>query len=66
MDGSIKTRSCSFLAIVIGFNKTSGVFPDSISGTLCLSATSDAKSHNDIAAVKDDRTHVRYGRKDED
>jgi hypothetical protein len=31
---------------------------------LCLSAVCDAKFESDKAAVKEDRTHWRYGRSD--
>jgi hypothetical protein len=44
-------------ATVNGFNRTSGELAASISGTLCLSDTWEAKFDNDNAAVSDDRTH---------
>jgi len=62
--GSIKTRSFSFLAIERGLRRTSGELAASISGTLCLSDVCDAKLASDKAAVREARTHCRYGRSD--
>lgn len=62
--GSIKTFSFSFLATVNGFNSTSGELAASISGTLCLSAVCEAKFDRERAAVRDDLTHCKYGRRD--
>ena len=62
--GSTSTRSFSFRDIVSGFRISSGELAASISGTLCLSAVCEAKSESDRAAVRDDRTHWRYGRND--
>lgn len=64
--GSISTLSFSFRDTVSGFSSTSGVFPDSTSGTLWRSAVCEAKLLSVIAAVRDDRTHLRYGRSDWD
>jgi hypothetical protein len=64
MLGSMKTRSFSFRATVNGFSKASGELTASTSGTLCLSEICDAKFERDNAAVKDDRTHWRYGLRD--
>ena len=64
MLGSMKTFSFSFRATVRGLSKTSGELAASISGTLCLSEVCDAKFERDSAAVKDDRTHWRYGLRD--
>ena len=62
--GSIKTFSFSFLAIVNGFNSSSGDVTASISGTLCRSEAWEAKFDKERAAVRDDLTHCRYGRSD--
>lgn len=62
--GSMKTFSFSFRATVKGFKSTSGELAASISGTLCLSDVCDAKFERESAAVKEDRTHWRYGRRD--
>jgi hypothetical protein len=62
----MSTRSCSFRDTVNGFRSTSSDFPASISGTLWRSAVCEAKSLSDIAAIREDRTHVRYGRRDWD
>ena len=62
--GSMSTFSFSFLDIVRGFNRTSGELAASISGTLCRSEVCEAKLERDRAAVRDDRTHWRYGRSD--
>jgi hypothetical protein len=59
MLGSMKTLSFSFRETVKGFNRTSGDVWASISGTLCLSDTCDAKLDNDRAAVRDERTHCK-------
>lgn len=64
MLGSMKTRSFSFLAMVKGFKSTSGELAASISGTLCLSDVCEAKSASERAAVREERTHWRYGRSD--
>ena len=64
--GSINTFSLSFLATVNGFNSTSGELAASISGTLCLSAVCEAKFERERAAVRDDLTHCKYGRRDWD
>lgn len=64
MLGSMKTRSFSLRAIVKGFRSTSGELAASISGTLCLSEVWDAKSASERAAVREERTHWRYGRRD--
>jgi hypothetical protein len=66
MLGSIKTFSFSFLDTVRGFRSTSGELAASISGTLCRSEACDAKLERDRAAVSDERTHWRYGRRDWD
>lgn len=66
MLGSIRTRSFSFRATVMGLSRTSGEVCASISGTLCRSDVCDAKLDRQRAAVKEDRTHCRYGRKDWD
>ena len=63
-DGSISTRSCSLRDTVSGFSSSSGERAASISGTLWRSAVCDAKSHSEIAAISDDRTHFRYGLSD--
>lgn len=60
----MKTRSCSFRDTIRGLRRTSGDFPASTSGTLWRSAVWDAKSQSDMAAINDDRTHFRYGRRD--
>lgn len=60
----MKTFSFSFRAIVSGLSRTSGELAASISGTLCLSAAWEAKFERESAAVSEDRTHWRYGRKD--
>ena len=52
--------------MVRGFNSSSGEVTASISGTLCRSEAWDAKLERDRAAVKDERTHCRYGRSDWD
>ena len=64
--GSIRTFSFSLRATVSGFRRTSGELAASISGTLCLSDVCDAKFEMASAAVSDDRTHWRYGRRDWD
>jgi hypothetical protein len=66
MLGSIKTFSFSFRDTVRGLSSTSGELAASISGTLCLSEACDAKLDRERAAVSDDRTHWRYGRRDWD
>jgi len=62
--GSIKTLSFSLRAIERGLRRTSGELAASISGTLCLSDVCDAKLASDKAAVREARTHWRYGRND--
>lgn len=62
--GSIRTFSFSFLDTVRGLSKTSGELAASISGTLCRSEVCEAKFESERAAVRDDRTHCRYGRRD--
>ena len=57
--GSMRTFSFSFLAIVTGFNRTSGELAASISGTLCRSAVWDAKFESERAAIREDLTHWR-------
>jgi hypothetical protein len=64
--GSINTFSFSFLDTVNGFSRTSGELAASISGTLCRSDAWEAKFERDSAAVRDERTHWRYGRRDWD
>lgn len=64
MLGSMKTFSFSFLETDSGFRSTSGELPASTSGTLCLSDAWDAKLDNASAAVRDDRTHCKYGLSD--
>lgn len=64
MLGSIKTLSFSLRDTVRGFKRTSGELAASISGTLCRSEVCEAKSERERAAVKEDRTHCRYGRRD--
>jgi len=64
--GSIRTFSFSFLATVSGLRRTSGELAASISGTLCLSDVCEAKLDRERAAVREDRTHWRYGRRDWD
>lgn len=66
MLGSMNTLSFSLRDRVNGFNRTSGELAASISGTLCLSAVCDAKFERDSAAVREERTHCRYGRSDWD
>ena len=61
--GSIRTFSFSLRATVSGFRRTSGELAASISGTLCLSDVCDAKFDIASAAVNDDRTHCKYGRR---
>lgn len=63
MLGSMKTFSFSFRATVKGLSKTSGELTTSISGTLCVSEVCD-RDERDSVAVKDDRTHWRYGLRD--
>jgi hypothetical protein len=62
--GSMKTFSFSLRATVKGLSKSSGELAASISGTLCRSDVCDAKLDTARAAVRDDRTHWRYGRRD--
>jgi hypothetical protein len=62
--GSIKTLSLSFREMTRGLRRASGDEAASISGTLCLSDVCEAKLDSVNAAVKDDRTHCRYGRSD--
>lgn len=62
--GSIKTLSFSFRDTVRGLRRTSGQLAASISGTLCRSEVCDAKFARERAAVRDDRTHCKYGRSD--
>lgn len=62
--GSMKTLSFSFRETVSGFSNSSGELAASISGTLCRSDVCDAKSARERAAVRDERTHWRYGRSD--
>lgn len=64
MLGSTKTFSFSFLAIVTGLSSSSGEVVASISGTLCRSDAWEAKLDSDRAAVRDERTHCRYGLRD--
>lgn len=62
--GSIKTLSFSFLETVKGFKRTSRELAASISGTLCRSDVCEAKSERERAAVREERTHCRYGLRD--
>jgi len=62
--GSIKTLSFSFRDIVNGLRRTSGELAASISGTLCLSDVCEAKLARANAAVREARTHWRYGLND--
>lgn len=64
MEGSIKTFSFSFRAIVSGLSRSSGDVTASISGTLWRSDACEAKFERLRAAVSDERTHWRYGRSD--
>ena len=64
MLGSMRTFSFSFLETVSGFRSTSGEVAASISGTLWRSEACEAKLVNERAAVSDDRTHCKYGRRD--
>ena len=66
MLGSIRTLSFSFLDTVSGLSSTSGELAASISGTLCRSEACEAKLERERAAVSDERTHWRYGRRDWD
>ena len=63
-DGSIKTFSFSLRETCKGFKRTSGEEAASISGTLCLSEACEAKFDRESAAVREERTHCRYGRRD--
>lgn len=65
-EGSIKTFSFSLRATINGLSSTSGDEEASISGTLCRSDVCEAKLVKDKAAVSEERTHCRYGRKDWD
>lgn len=62
--GSIRTFSFSLRATVSGLRRSSGEVAASISGTLCRSEVWEAKFDTARAAVRDERTHWRYGRKD--
>lgn len=64
--GSIKTLSFSLRDMTSGFSKTSGELAASISGTLWRSDAWDAKLARDNAAVREARTHCKYGRSDWD
>lgn len=64
MLGSIRTFSFSFRDTVRGFRRTSGELAASISGTLCRSEVCEAKFESARAAVSEERTHWRYGRRD--
>jgi hypothetical protein len=65
-EGSIKTFSFSLRATVSGLRRTSGEDAASISGTLCRSEVWEAKLLRERAAVREERTHWRYGRRDWD
>ena len=62
--GSMNTFSFSLRETVNGLRRTSGELAASISGTLCRSEVWDAKLESDKAAVNEERTHKRYGRRD--
>ena len=62
--GSMKTFSFSLREIVSGLSRTSGELAASISGTLWRSEVWEAKFERDRAAVREDRTQRRYGRRD--
>lgn len=62
--GSMKTRSFSLRETVKGFRRTSGDVCASISGTLWRSDACEAKLESESAAVSEERTHWRYGRRD--
>ena len=47
-----------------GLRRTSGELAASISGTLCRSEVCEAKLERASAAVREERTHWRYGRRD--
>ena len=64
MLGSINTLSFSLRDTVSGFRITSGDDAASISGTLCRSEACEAKFESEMAAVREVRTHCRYGRRD--
>lgn len=64
--GSIRTFSFSFRETVRGLSRSSGEVAASISGTLCRSDVWEAKFDTARAAVKDERTHWRYGLNDWD
>ena len=63
-DGSMRTFSFSLRETWSGFRRTSGELAASISGTLWRSDVCEAKFERASAAVKEDRTHWRYGRSD--
>lgn len=63
IDGSIRTCSEALRAMTRGVRRTSGVEPASISGTLWRSATWEAKGSRVRAAVREERTAERYGRR---
>jgi hypothetical protein len=60
------TRSFSFREMVSALSMTSGDDAASISGTLCRSEACEAKLESERAAVREERTHCRYGRRDWD
>lgn len=53
---------CMVRRICVLYSMRSFAYPDSISGVLCLSATWEEKFSKHKAAVKVERTAVRYGR----
>ena len=64
--GSMKTFSFSLREMVRGLSKTSGELAASTSGTLWRSEACEAKFERERAAVREERTHWRYGRSDWD
>ena len=66
MLGSMSTLSFSLRATCNLFSSISGDVAASTSGTLCRSAVCEAKLQRDRAAVREARTHCRYGRRDWD
>lgn len=66
MLGSMSTLSFSLRATCNLFSSISGDVAASTSGTLCRSAVCEAKLQSDRAAVREARTHCKYGRRDWD
>ena len=62
--GSRRTFSFSLRDIVNGLSRTSGELEASISGTLWRSDVCEAKFESERAAVSEERTQRRYGRRD--